>query len=197
VVLCLAIVFEGSALRVALKQFNETRGNKTFYQELVDSKDTSTSAIVIEDSAALLGLMIALISVGLGHYTGNVYFDGIGSILIGVLLICVSLFFATECKDLLIGEGLMPEDINIITEILDAEENVTAHKRPLSLYFGPNEVLVNLDANFKDGLTSDEIEKVIDQLENKIKTALPNINRIFIEAETIKTSKNILEENSL
>ncbi len=189
VVLGLAIVFEGSALRVALKEFNKNRGDKSFYQELVDSKDSSTAAIVIEDSAALLGLAFALICVALSHVTGNVYFDGLGSVLIGVLLISVSLFFATECKDLLIGEGLMEEDIKKITDILTAEENVIAYKRPLSLHFGPNEVLVNLDANFKDELTADEIELTIDRLESKIKATLPSVNRIFIEAETIKTKK--------
>jgi len=189
VVLILALVFEGSALRVALKEFNKTRGKKSFYQELVDIKDTSTAAIVIEDSAALIGLLIALICVALGHATGIVYFDGLGSVLIGLLLISVSWFFATECKDLLIGEGLMPEDLKKITDILDEEESIEAYKRPLSLYFGPSEVLVNLDANFKDELTADEIELSIDRIEKNIKTAIPAVNRIFIEAETIKTKK--------
>ena len=109
--------------------------------------------------------------------------------LIGLLLISVSWFFATECKDLLIGEGLMPEDLKKITDILDEEESIEAYKRPLSLYFGPSEVLVNLDANFKDELTADEIELSIDRIEKNIKTAIPAVNRIFIEAETIKTKK--------
>lgn len=190
VVLILAMIFEGTALRVALKEFNKTRGDKSFYQELVDSKDTSTAAIVIEDSAAMLGLTIALISVFLAHMTENIYIDGIGSILIGLLLVSVSLLFATECKDLLIGEGLMEKDIQKIKDILEKEPNVLAYKRPLSLYFGPNDVLVNLDANFKDELNADEIEKTIDQIELQIKKAIPAVNRIFIEAETIKTNKN-------
>ena len=194
VVLGLAMLFEGSALRVALKQFNSTRGDKSFIQELVDIKDTSTAAIVIEDSAALIGLAMAFICVALGDITDIVYFDGIGSILIGLLLISVSLFFATECKDLLIGEGLIESDLKKITEILDNEENVIAYKRPLSLYFGPNEVLVNLDANFKDELTADDIEKTIDNIESKIKQVLPFVNRIFIEAETIKTKKRTKSE---
>ncbi|BDS11071.1 cation diffusion facilitator family transporter [Aureispira anguillae] len=186
-VLIFAMIFEGSALRVALNQFNANRGDKSFFQELVDIKDTSTAAIVIEDSAALIGLVIALLSVFLADMTGNVYFDGLGSILIGVLLISVSLFFAVECKDLLIGEGLMQSDLDKITGILDEDKNVDRYKRPLSLYFGPNEVLVNLDVNFKDELTSDDIELAIDRIESKIKAAIPAVNRIFIEAETIKT----------
>ncbi len=189
VVLSLAIVFEGSALYVAFKQFNKTRRGKSFFKALVDTKDTATAAIVIEDSAALLGLTIALFSVFLGQITGIVYFDGIGSVLIGLLLISVSVFFALECKSLLIGEGLQEEDVEKIEEILASEKNVTAYKRPLSLYFGPNEVLINLNANFKDGLISDEIEQTVDRIENQIKNSIPVVNRIFIEAETIKTNK--------
>ena len=191
VVLILALLFEGAALRVALKEFNANRGDKSFLQSLVDSKDTSTAAIVIEDSAALIGLLIALICVALGQLTGIVYFDGIGSILIGLLLISVSLFFAIECKDLLVGEGLIKEDVNKITQILSEEPNINTYKRPLSLYFGPKEVLVNLDANFKDELTADEIEATIDRVEAKIKKQIPAVNRIFIEAETIKLKKKV------
>lgn len=192
-VLIFAMLFEGSALYVALKEFNKNRGDNSFYQALRDSKDTSTAAIVIEDSAALIGLTIALLSVFAADMTGNVYFDGLGSILIGILLVSVALFFAVECKDLLIGEGLMPNDLKKITKILDEDPNVIQYKRPLSLYFGPNEVLVNLDVNFKDELTSDEIEVTVDDLESKIKKAIPNVNRIFIEAETIKTIAKVTE----
>jgi len=189
VVLILAVIFEGSALYVALKQFNKTRNGKPFFKALVDTKDTATAAIVIEDSAALLGLTIALLSVFLGQITGIVYFDGIGSVLIGLLLLSVSVFFALECKSLLIGEGLQEEDVEKIEKILASEKNVTAYKRPLSLYFGPNEVLINLNANFKDGLVSDEIEQTVDRIEKQIKSTIPTVNRIFIEAETIKTNK--------
>lgn len=189
-VLIFAMLFEGSALVVALKQFNATRGDNSFYQALRDSKDTSTAAIVIEDSAALIGLTIALLSVFAADMTGNVYFDGLGSILIGILLVSVSLFFAVECKDLLIGEGLMPNDLKKITVILDEDHEVGVYKRPLSLYFGPNEVLVNLDVTFKRGMTSSQIEAAVDRLESKIKLAIPNVNRIFIEAETVKTAAN-------
>jgi cation diffusion facilitator family transporter len=189
VVLTLAMVFEGSALRVALKQFNKTRRNPSFFAALKDSKDTSIVAVVVEDAAALVGLVIALLSVFLGHVSGWPYFDGIGSVLIGLLLVSVAYFFAAECKALLVGEGLLPEDVEKIHDILDEDPRVSAFSRPLSLYFGPNEVLVNLDVNFINKLTSDEIEQTIDRIEARIKQALPAVNRIYIEAETIKTKR--------
>jgi cation diffusion facilitator family transporter len=189
-VLIFAMLFEGSALYVALKEFNKNRGDNSFYQALRDSKDTSTAAIVIEDTAALIGLTIALLSVFAADMTGNVYFDGLGSILIGILLVSVALFFAVECKDLLIGEGLMPNDLKKITTILDEDPQVGVYKRPLSLYFGPNEVLVNLDVTFERGMNSSEIEVAVDRLESKIKEAIPTVNRIFIEAETVRVAAN-------
>lgn len=185
-VLILAMIFEAAALRVALKQFNASRGNKPFMKALRDSKDSSTVAVVIEDAAALIGLIIALVCLLLGQYTGMLIFDGLGSALIGVLLISVSFFFAVECKGLLIGEGLLEKDVALINDILKKEDGVLSFNRPLSLYFGPQEVLVNLDVNFKDNLTSDEIEVTVDRIESAIKKALPSVNRIFIEAETIK-----------
>jgi cation diffusion facilitator family transporter len=190
-ILILAMIFEGAALRVALQQFNATRGSKPFLKALKDSKDSATVAVVIEDTAALLGLMIAFAAVFLGQITSWIYFDGIGSVLIGVLLVSVSLFFAIECKALLIGEGLLPEDIDKIKTILEGEKNVLEFGRPLSLYFGPNQVLVNLDVNFADNLTPDDIEKTIDRLESEIKAVLPMVNRIYIEAETLRRRSRI------
>jgi cation diffusion facilitator family transporter len=185
-VLVLAMVFEGAALRVALKQFNVSRGERSFLRGLRDSKDSSTVAVVVEDSAALLGLLLALFALLLGQFTGWPYFDGIGSILIGLLLVAVSLFFAAECKALLIGEGLLPEDVDTIVLILEQEPRIARFRRPLSLYFGPNEVLLNLDVHFVDDLASDEIELAIEALEERIRVALPIVNRIFIEADRIR-----------
>lgn len=191
VVLSLALIFEGAALRVAMKEFNATREKGvSIMKSLSDSKDSSTVAIVIEDAAACFGLLIALICLILGQVTGMAFFDGLGSTLIGILLLSVSIFFARECKGLLIGEGLSKKDLRKIIDILEASANVDSFKRPLSLYFGPSEVLVNLDVNFKDHLKADDIEMEVDNLEKSIKAALPKVNRIYIEAETIKRSNS-------
>lgn len=187
-VLGVAILIEGNALRIAMREFNLSRGNKPIMKAIRESKDTSTVAIVIEDGAAVLGLLIALICVLLGHLTGIQYFDGIGSTLIGILLISVSWFFAMECKGLLVGEGLLQSDLQKIHSILSADDKVLDFNPPLSMYLGPNEVLLNLDINFKDGLTADEIEASIDVIESQITEAIPSINRIYIEAETINQS---------
>lgn len=193
-VLIMAMIFEGAALRVALREFKTTRRNRPFFQALRESKESTTIAVVVEDSAALIGLLIALLSVLLGQLTGWVYFDGIGSVLIGLLLVGVSFFFAVECKALLVGEGLGAANVEKIQMILEKEPRITRHHRPLSLYFGPNEVLVNLDVHFVDGLSSDEIEETVDRVEKRIKEAVPKVNRIYIEAETIQSRKKGVKE---
>lgn len=193
-VLIMAMIFEGAALRVALREFKTTRRNRPFFQALRESKESTTIAVVVEDSAALIGLLIALLSVLLGQLTGWVYFDGIGSVLIGLLLVGVSFFFAVECKALLVGEGLGAANVEKIQMILEKEPRIARHHRPLSLYFGPNEVLVNLDVHFVDGLSSDEIEETVDRVEKRIKEAVPKVNRIYIEAETIQSRKKGIKE---
>ena len=193
-VLIMAMIFEGAALRVALREFKTTRRNRPFFQALRESKESTTIAVVVEDSAALIGLLIALLSVLLGQLTGWVYFDGIGSVLIGLLLVGVSFFFAVECKALLVGEGLGAANVEKIQMILEKEPRIARHHRPLSLYFGPNEVLVNLDVHFVDGLSSDEIEETVDRVEKRIKGAVPKVNRIYIEAETIQSRKKGIKE---
>jgi cation diffusion facilitator family transporter len=185
VILLLSMVFEAFALRVALIQFNESRGDKPFLKALRDTKDTATAAVVIEDTAALLGLAFAFVALLLGQITGIPYFDGLGSVMIGLLLISVSMFFAIECQGLLVGEGLLEEDVVKIKDILDKHKNIVAYKRPLSLYFGPNEVLVNLDVEFANNMDATAIEALIDDVEGSIKKALPKVNRIYIEAESL------------
>ena len=193
-VLIVALIFEGAALRVALKSF-KANNDQGFIQNLRASKDSSTVAIIIEDMAATVGLAIALICLILSQLTGIAQFDGIGSILIGILLLSVSWFFAIECKGLLIGEGLTPNQLEKITEILDKHPEVEEYRKPLSLYFGPNEVLVNIDVDFQDALSSEEIEKVVDQVERQIKSSLPQVNRIYIEAEKLIVSSKRSSSN--
>ncbi len=189
VVLILAMIFESAALRVALKQFKTTRRGRPFFQALKESKDSTTIAVVVEDSAALIGLFIALLSVFLGQVSGWVYFDGLGSVMIGLLLVSVAYFFAIECKALLVGEGLGVENIAIIESILEQDPRVANYRRPLSLYFGPEEVLVALDVHFIDEMSSDEIEDTVDRIEEQVKSAVPRVNRIFIEADTIRRKR--------
>ncbi|HET8753881.1 MAG TPA: cation diffusion facilitator family transporter, partial [Salinimicrobium sp.] len=140
VVLFAAIIFEGSALYVALKTFNKSRRESVgLFKSIVHSKDAATFAVIIEDTAALTGLVIALTGIFLSQTLDNPYFDGGASILIGLLLLGVSTFLARESRDLLLGESADDRVIAEVEEILKANPNVEKWGNPNSMHFGPDQ----------------------------------------------------------
>ena len=186
IVLISAAIFEGTALYFAMKQFNKTRGELPIIKALRKSKDSATAAIIIEDTAALAGLIIAFLGVLVGHLFHFEYADGIASLLIGLLLSLVAIFLASESKQLLVGEGLEKEEREDIKAILAANENIEAFGPSKSIYFGPNSVLLALDVNFKDNLTTDELENAVLELEQTIKSKKPFIDKIYVESRALK-----------
>lgn len=186
IVLVLAAIFEATALYFAMKQFNKSRGDLGILKALKVSKDAATTAIIIEDSAALVGLIIAFFGVLLGDLFHLPLLDGVASILIGCLLCLVAWFLASETKQLLVGEGLEHQDRLVIQKILTDNPNIEEFGIFKSIYFGPNSVLLALDVNFRDGLSTDELEKVVTNLEKQIQTAKPHIDKIYIESRALK-----------
>lgn len=186
VVLFLAACFEGTALFFAMREFNKSRGDLGFIKALRKSKDSATTAIIIEDSAALVGLIVAFLGVFLSHVLHNPIYDGFASLLIGVLLSLVALFLAYESKQLLVGEGLSREHRQDIRNILDNNESIEEFGLVKSLYFGPKSVLLALDVNFKDDLSTDDLESVVQSLEKEIQSSKPFIDKIYIETRALK-----------
>ena len=116
-------------------------------------------------AAAIIGLLIALAGVGLGHWLVNPFFDGGASVAIGLLLAAVAVFLAYECKGLLVGEAVQPEKLESIRALIEDQPEVLEAVRVLTMHFGPNEVLLNLDLRFRDGLSVSEINEAIDRIE--------------------------------
>lgn len=193
IVLFLAILFEGAALALALKSFNKVRKGKPFWNAIKTSKDPASFAVILEDSAALLGLLVALLGVFLTQYTGDPKWDGIASLVIGVLLAIIAGLLAVESKALLIGESAEPEIRESIKEIAIADPSVHKMLDPVTLHFGPEVVLLALDAEFEDELTADEIEAAIRRIETQIREKHPIIKRIYIEAKAIHARKGSRE----
>jgi divalent metal cation (Fe/Co/Zn/Cd) transporter len=171
---------------VAFREFNRTRPKGMGLLEAIRrSKDTNVVVVVLEDSAALLGLLIAFIGVGLAELTGNMAFDAIASIAIGLLLAVVAYVLAGEVKELLIGEAASPANRKAIHEAITSFEQVSAVGQVLTMHLAPKKILVTMDVEFADGLTTDELEAVIDRIETTIRERVPAVDRIFIEAERI------------
>jgi cation diffusion facilitator family transporter len=185
VVLGFAIVFESISFYFAIKAFRKEMGNHGVWRTIHASKDPTTFTILFEDTAALLGLLVALVGIFLGHQLNNPYLDGAASITIGLILGVVAVFLAYESKGLLIGEGVSPQILESIRAIARAHPAVAELRKALTMHFGPQDVLLTLDIGFQKELTASEIALAIDELEKKIRDRHPEIKHIFIEAKSL------------
>ncbi|ARV58380.1 cation transporter [Nostocales cyanobacterium HT-58-2] len=185
IVLGVAILFEGFSWTVALREFLPTKGHQTFWQAIKNSKDPTVFTVLFEDSAAILGLLVALLGIFLEHLFNNVYFDGIASIIIGVILAIVAILLATESKGLLVGESANPQTIANIRSLAKTEPGVQDVMRLLTMQLGPQEVLLNLEIRFSKHLSGEQIALTVDSLEEKIRQQHPEIKQIFIEAKSL------------
>ncbi len=183
IVLGLAMIFEGGALYFAIKEFNKVRGAMSYFEAVKNGKDPSMFVVLFEDSAAMLGLVIAFIGVTLSQITHNPFWDGMASVVIGLILAFTAAWLARETKGLLIGEGAATKTVEQIKDIAASNTNVEKINEVLTLYMGPEYLLVTISIEFKDQLPTGEIEKSIADITLGIKTALPQAKKVFIEAE--------------
>ena len=186
IVLVLAMLIEGTSLFVALKQFNAARGATPPLQFIKEAKDPSLYTVVLEDTVAETGLVIAFLGLFFGHLFNNPYLDGIAAILIGLLLATVATILLRETKGLLIGEGMNHDELEEIQQMVEADEAVARCGRILTLYMGPAELVVTIDAGFKPTKSAGEILAAVDRIEDRIRTRFPQATRVFIEAESLR-----------
>jgi cation diffusion facilitator family transporter len=185
IVLALAALFEGASWLVALKGFLATKGDGSLWEEVHGSKDPTTFLVLFEDSAALVGLLLAFLGICLGHWLGNPYLDGLASVLIGLVLAVVAAVLAFESRGLLLGESADPKTVAGIRALAEADPAVERVRRPLTMHFGPEQVLLNLDVQFRPGLSAPEVEQAVDRLEAAIRARYPQVKQMFLEAEAI------------
>lgn len=192
VVLGLGFVIEGYSWQVALKEFAHQKGDKSFWQGIRSSKDPTVLSVLLEDSAALLGLTVALIGIFLGHQLENPLFDGIASILIGLILCAVAILLGYESKELLIGEGAFADTVSDIQVLTEGDPDVAQVLRVLTLHFGPNEILLNLELEFRDGLSVIEAAIAIDRVESTIRDRHPQVKQIFVEVKSLSQLPEVI-----
>jgi cation diffusion facilitator family transporter len=185
VVLGIAFAFESVSALLAFKAFRKELKGANVFTAIKRSKDPTTFTVLFEDSAALAGLIVAFFGILLGDLLDNPYFDGIASILIGIILATVAVFLAYETKGLLIGEGVDPETLASVRSISGEDDAVQKVRKSLTMHFGPHEVLLALDIEFKRELSSKQIADAINRLEAAIRARHPEIRHIFIEAKAL------------
>lgn len=183
IVLGLAILFEGAALYFALTEFTRAKGKWGYLEAVQKGKDPTTFVVLFEDSAAILGLLVAFLGVLLSQVTGNLIYDGLASIVIGLILGGTAIWLAYETKGLLIGESANVKVVADIRSIVTNFPQVEHVNEVLTMHMGPQYILVNLSVDFHDRTTAGELEESIAGLDTQIKQAWPNVKRVYVEAE--------------
>ncbi len=196
IVLGFAILFEAGAWSIAWREFNATRGGRGIFQALRAAKDPSIITVLLEDTAATLGLIVALIGISLGQWLDLPVLDGVASVVIGVILALTAAVLAFETKALLIGEAASPEVVARIRRIVSAQKTVQRANEILTMHLGPTDALVNLSVDFRDGLDSAAVEEAISRMEREIKQACPEVSRVFIEAQSWRSHQLSQNNNS-
>ena len=195
VILAISFVFEANALRIAFGIFKkgiEDRGERltvsTLMMEFKESKDTSVLTVIVEDSATILGIIIAGTAVYHSNITGNMAYDAIGSLLIGITLMTFAFFLARENKDLLIGEAMSRRDYKAIFNAVSKIPQVDIIISIRTMHLAPEDVLIAIEVSLIDDLNTDAIESIIDNIEGKVKQAIPytTSSKIYVELERAK-----------
>lgn len=187
-VLGVAAVSELLSFRVAYRELRSTaRPNDSLWPAIQESRDPTTFAVLFEDGAAVLGLILAFLGVSLSRWLGMPELDGIASLLVGLLLFVAAVLLANETKSLLVGEGVRPETAERISALVRSDPAVESSRPPLTMYIGRDTVLLALDVQFRRNLSARDVTEAVDRLEKSVRTHFPKIAHIYVEAEAITT----------
>ncbi|HEU4812369.1 MAG TPA: cation diffusion facilitator family transporter [Nocardioides sp.] len=182
-VLLIAIVLESLSFRTAIIETNKIRGNASFATFVRRAKQPELPVILLEDLAALTGLVFALVGVGLSLVTGNQYFDVAGTALIGVLLVVVAVVLAIETKSLLLGESASVPAQRRIADALSSTEGVESIIHMKTMHLGPEELLVAAKIGVRAGATAEDVATAIDRAEQAVRAAEATAQVIYLEPD--------------
>ena len=183
IVLGFAVIFESWTCWVAATEFKKSKGDRGWVEAIRRSKDPALFTVLFEDTAALLGLLVALIALTLSEHLNLPVLDSVASLIISFILAVTAGLLAFECKGLLTGEGASEEVVSGIKQIINESQGIKHVNEVLTLHLGPEDVLLNVSLDFEDDLSSGEVEEAISTLESRIKQMFPEIRRVFIEAQ--------------
>jgi len=186
-VLAASFVFEGTSWWFTLKEFRKTKGSQGYFEAFRTSKDPSTFTVLFEDTAALIGLTIALAGIAGAQALALQQLDGIASLGIGVVLAASSLLLARETKALLIGESARPHVRESILRIACADPAIRTANGVITVQIGPRQIVASLSAEFEDALTTGDIEACVNRVEDAIKCEHPDITVLFVKPQTAAT----------
>jgi cation diffusion facilitator family transporter len=183
IILVVAVALEGYSFRTAIKESRPLKGGSTWWQFIRQSKSPELPVVLLEDFGALIGLVLALLGVGLTLLTGNAVFDALGTIAIGVLLGVIAIILIVEMKSLLIGEGAAPP---VLARIVGAIEDGGPVQRVIHIrtqYLGPEELLVAAKVALSPCVSAEDVARGIDEAEQRVRAAVPEARLIYLEPD--------------
>ena len=188
-VLALAAAFDFYSWRISYRELRSRKDpEESIWDEIIGGKDPTVFTVFLEDSAGLLGVVLAFLAIFLGRQFNNPYFDPIASIVIGSVLAVIAVFLGRESGALLVGERTNRARIDKLRDIITADSAVERVGDLLTMQLGPEQVLLNVDIQFRRNLGLQQLESAIDRIEARIRQEQPSVQRIFIEAESFRTA---------
>jgi cation diffusion facilitator family transporter len=191
IVLAFAVLFESFSFSVAWRVFRKSRGSRRTLAAIHHGKDPSLFTVLFEDTAALLGLVVAFFGVFLSHQLNAPVLDGAASIAIGCILVVAALWLAYESRSLLVGEAADPKMVADIRRIVLEDPSVRGLGVVLTMHLGPDDVLLNIEVKFRPGMTAESIHEAVHRIEERISVPYPEVNRIFIEVEALSGAAEV------
>jgi len=187
IVLGASFIFEGATFLIALTEFNKTRGTLGYIEAVHVSKDPPSFLVLFEDSAALIGIVIAFIGTFAAAQLDMPVLDGVASIGIGVVLAVTAAFLARESKGLLIGEGARGRTMRSIRQIAAEQPGVERVNDLVTVHLAPDQVVAALSLEFRDELNTPQIEQAVAAIERRICKQHPEVSRIFVKPQSSST----------
>lgn len=178
-----SFVFEGITWIFGWRAFSKTRNGRSVLDAIIVSKDPTSFTVLLEDSTALLGLIVAFVGVFCSSYFGLHYFDGAASIVIGVLLCSAALLLGYESKSLLIGESVLPETLAGIREIAKAQDGVVGASKVWTIYTAPENAALILELDFEKDLDAAELMAAVRSIADSVRQKYPKINEVFFRPQ--------------
>lgn len=185
VVLGLAFLFEGAAWTVAFREFRDSKGGAGAWEAIRRGKDPTAFAVLLEDSAALAGIVLAAVGIFLSHLLEMPVLDGATSVAIGLVLCGVAVVLARETRGLLVGEAARPDVVEDARRIAEGDRAVKKVTRMLTMHVGPEEVLLTMDLRFHRDQDASAVEKAVDRIEAEIRDRHPDVRYIFLEMASL------------
>jgi cation diffusion facilitator family transporter len=179
-VLVIALVLEGGSTLAAFRDFKQAKGGLGWWSAIVQSKDPPAFIVLLENGAAMAGLVVAAIGLAISQWTGNPFFDGAASVVIGIILGLTALLLAVESKGLLIGEAADPALIEGLRALTLTHPEVTGVGEVLTVHSAPDQITAMLSVDFDDKISAGEVEAIVDKIECEAADRWPAVRRLYI-----------------